>query len=113
MAKTASATSATRFSTTRTLRTLMWLSSSDAVGAFGHLAGGVGSDGRTLREERGVDGHVAAGDEHLETIEPPGRGTVALLADAVVLRAVARALEPLRGLTPRDAAAEVHALLVQ
>ena len=44
---------------------------------------------------------------------PRGAGPALLLADAVVLRAVALALEPLRGHALRHAAAEVHALLVE
>ena len=44
---------------------------------------------------------------------PRGRRAALLLADLVVLRAVARALEPLRGDALRHAAAEVRALLVQ
>ena len=46
-------------------------------------------------------------------VEAARRRAAALLADPVVLRAVAGALEPLRLLAPRHPAAEVHALLVQ
>ena len=46
-------------------------------------------------------------------VEAAGRRAALLLADPVVLRAVAGALEPLRGLAERHPAAEVDALLVE
>ena len=48
-----------------------------------------------------------------EAVEATRRRAALLLADPVVLRAVARALEPLRRHALRHPAAEVHALLVQ
>src|SRR3954452_14389818 len=85
----------------------------DAVGALCLLAGGVGSDGRPLDDEAGVHDQRVAADLHGEVVEAAWRGPTLLLADAVVLRPVARALEPLRGRAVGHAAAEVHALLVQ
>ena len=49
----------------------------------------------------------------LEPVHPLRGGAELVLARGVVLRAVARALEPLRLLAERHAAAEVHASLVQ
>src|SRR4051795_5566937 len=85
----------------------------DAVGALCLLAGGVGSDGRPLDDETGVHDQRVPADLHGEVVEAARRGPALLLADTVVLRAVARALEPLRGQAVRDAATEVHALLVE
>src|SRR5207248_2252750 len=85
----------------------------DAVGAFGLLAGRVRADGRTEDDQSGVDLDRSAAHLHREAIETARSRATLLLADAAVLRAVARTLEPLRCLAPRDAAAEVHALLVQ
>ena len=56
---------------------------------------------------------VAARDRHGEAVEAARRRATLLLTDPVVLRAVARALEPLRRDAGRHAAAEVHALLVE
>ena len=69
--------------------------------------GGPGDDGL------GVDDDDAALDGDREAVQAPRRGAALLLADPVVLRAVARALEPLRRLAPRHPAAQVHALLVE
>src|SRR5689334_19212767 len=95
----------------RMLRRLTDCLSSDAVRAFGLLAGGVRADGRALDDASGVDRHRVAIDFDGEPVETPGGGATLLLADPVVLRAVAGALEPLRGLAPRNPAAEVDALL--
>src|SRR3954451_21861506 len=86
---------------------------SDARRALLPLSGGVGTDRRALHHYRGVDDDVVARDLHREAVHAARRRTPLLLADPVVLRAVARALEPLRGLAPRDTAAEVRALLVE
>src|ERR1700688_3612943 len=85
-----------------------------AVRALGLLAGGVGTDGRPDEHGLGVnaDGAVTVDGER-EAVEPARRRAALLLADAVVLRSVARALEPLRAEAPRHAAAQVDALLVQ
>ena len=62
----------------------------------------------------GVDDDVAAAvDLGDEAVEAAGGRAALLLADPVVLRAVAGALEPLRALAPRDTAAQVDALLVE
>src|SRR4051812_40661363 len=81
--------------------------------AFLLLAGGVGADGRAQRALAGVDDDLAGGDRRGEAVQTAGRRPTLLLTDAVVLRTVARALEPLGALAPRDAAPEVHALLVE
>src|SRR5215216_6332675 len=88
---------------------------SDTGRPLGRLPRGVRADRRTLDERRsgGVDRDLAARHLEHESVEPTRRGPALLLTDAVVLRAVARALEPLRRLAPRHPAAEVHALLVQ
>ena len=49
----------------------------------------------------------------LEPVHPVRRGAELVLAGGVVLRAVARAFEPLRLLAERDPAPQVHAPLVQ
>src|SRR6185436_5688457 len=86
----------------------------DAVRALGLLAGGVRADRRTGHDGAGVDRHVAvAGDRDREAVHPSRRRAGLLLADLVVLRPVARALEPLAGHAGRHAAAEVWALLVE
>src|SRR3954454_605858 len=89
------------------------LLAADAVRGLCLLAGGVRADGRPLDDEAGVHDQRVAADLHGEVVEAARRGPALLLADAVVLRAVAGALELLRGRAVRDAAAEVHALLVQ
>src|SRR5262249_4661377 len=77
------------------------------------LARGVGADRRALGHRGRGDGHAVARGWGRETVHAAPGGTAALLADPVVLRAVARALEPLRRLAPRHATAEVRALLIQ
>ena len=69
--------------------------------------------GGTLERCAGVDDDDVAGDLDAEAIQATRRRAALLLTDPVVLRAVARALEPLRGVALRHAAAEVQALLVQ
>ena len=70
--------------------------------------GGPGDD------RAGVDDDVAvAADRDREAVHAARRRAGLLLADLVVLRAVARALEPLAGDALRHAAAEVRALLVE
>ena len=83
--------------------------SSDAVRAFGLLAGRVGPDRRTLDDVARVDGERVALDGRREAVHAARRGTAALLTGLVVLRAVAGALEPLRRETGRDSTAEVGA----
>src|SRR5712691_178786 len=84
-----------------------------AVGALRLLPRGVGADRRSDDDRLGVDGDDASVDRDNEAVEAAWRGTTLLLAHAVVLRSVARALEPLRGRAPRHTTAEVHAFLVQ
>src|SRR5437667_8205543 len=79
-----------------------------AVGALRLLPRGVGADRRSDDDRLGVDGDDASVDRDHEAVEAAWRGTTLLLADAVVLRSVARALEPLRGRAPRHTTAEVH-----
>src|SRR5690606_23463649 len=70
----------------------------DAVRALGLLAGGVGALGRAGDDAAGVDDEVAVVvDRHGEAVHATGGGTALVLADPVVLRAVAAALEPLGG----------------
>src|SRR5262245_46029325 len=88
-------------------------SSRDARRALGALTGRVRADRRAGDDDPGVDGQLGAGHRDDEPVEAARGGTTTLLADPVVLRAVAGALEPLRGLAPRDLATEVHALLVE
>src|SRR5205085_4545231 len=95
----------------RMLRRLTGCLSSDAVRALGLLPGGVGADRRPLDDGAGVDRHGIAIDLDREPVETPGGRPTLLLADPVVLGAVARALEPLRRLAPGHTAAEVDALL--
>ena len=56
---------------------------------------------------------AAVGDLDDEPIEIPGCRSCVVLADRVVLRAVARAFEPSGRLTPRHPAPEVHAALAE
>src|SRR3982074_2032730 len=77
---------------------------------FRFLTSRVGADRRS--QDGGaarVDRHRVAGEHRGPAVEPSGRGARLLLADLVVLRTVARALEPLRALAERDAATEMHA----
>src|SRR5438270_11916070 len=85
----------------------------DAVRAFRLLSGGVGADGRAGDDRLGVNHDHATLDRRGEAVETARGRAALLLADPVVLRPVARALEPLRRLAPRHPAAQVHALLVQ
>src|SRR3954469_7862716 len=87
----------------------------DAVRTFGLLSGRVGTDRGALDDAGGAGVHRdgLAGDLRREAVEAARRGAALLLTNAVVLRAVARTFEPLRGRAVRHAAAEVHALLVQ
>src|SRR5687768_8142559 len=86
---------------------------SDAVRALGLLAGGVDADGGPLDgRARRVDGDAAvAAHVHRPAVHAPGGRTTFLLADPVVLGAVAGALEPLRRGAPGNPAPEVGALL--
>src|SRR4051812_25606509 len=87
-----------------------------AVRALGLLAGGVRADRRTEDDlgRRGVDRDRAVGsDRDREPVEAARRRAALLLADPVVLRTVARALEPLRRGAARHTTAEVDALLVE
>ena len=85
---------------------------SDAARALGLLAGGVRCrwPGPGRRVPVLIVTAVAV-DLDGELVETPGGGATLLLADPVVLGAVAGALEPLRRLAPRHPAAEVDALL--
>src|SRR3954447_18185109 len=96
------------------LRTSMLGPAPDAVRTFSLLLGRVRADRGALDDAGGAGVHRdgVAGDLGREPVEATRRRTTLLLTDAVVLRAVARALEPLRGRAVRHAAAEVHALLV-
>src|SRR5687767_13437341 len=85
------------------------LSPADAVGTLGLLAGGVGADRRARDDDRGVHVHPPAGDRQREAVHATRRRAALLLPVAVVLRAVALALEPLRGLALRHATAQVGA----
>src|SRR4051812_40102913 len=86
----------------------------DAVRALGLLTGGVGADRRTLDDGSRVDGDVTvAGQRPREAVHAPRRRPALLLADSVVLRAVAGALEPAARRARRHAAPEVRTLLVQ
>src|SRR3954462_15573980 len=70
---------------------------SHAQGALGVLTGGVRPDGRTEKDRSRVDDDAAVARlRRVEPVETARRGAGLLLADAVVLRAMARALEPLR-----------------
>src|SRR3954467_4443527 len=90
------------------------LPAADAVGALGLLAGRVGADRRAGDDRAGVHRDVAVGgDRQREAVHPARCRPGLLLADLVVLRPVARALEPLAGDALRHAAAEVRALLVE
>src|SRR5688572_22666491 len=89
------------------------LSRAYAVGARGLLAGGVRADGRTRDDDRGVHADLPTGDRQREAVEPARCRAALLLAVAVVLRAVALALEPLRRLALWHPAPEVDALLVE
>src|SRR5436190_4994941 len=93
----------------------LMLRGADAVGTLGLLAGGVGADrwaGDDLGRRR-VDGDLATLHGEREPIQTSWGRTALLLAVAVVLRAVALALEPLRRDALRHPAAEVDALLVE
>src|SRR6476661_1237699 len=86
---------------------------SHAQRAFRLLPGGVGADRGAVVDRAGVDLHLTAVDGEVEAVESARRRAGLLLADAVVLRAVAGAFEPLRRLAERDTATEVYAPLVQ
>src|SRR5215213_4582705 len=87
------------------------LDGSDAVRTFGLLAGGVRADRHALDDEPRVDGDVAGGRENQrEVVHAARRRAALLLADLVVLRAVAAALEPLARDALRNTAAEVRTL---
>src|SRR5215831_12256435 len=64
---------------------------SHAQRAFRLLPGGVGADGWSDVDRAGVDLHLAAVDGEVEAVEATRSGARLLLADAVVLRAVAGA----------------------
>src|SRR5438105_4095979 len=81
--------------------------------AFGFLTGGVRPDRGADKDRLGVDGDNTAVGGHRKPVETSRSGAALLLADPVVLRAVAGALEPLRARAPRHPASEVNALLVQ
>src|SRR5581483_3386399 len=97
----------------RMLRRLTGCLSSDAVRALSLLAGGIGADRRPLDDDPGVDRHGLAVDLEGEPVETPRGRSALLLADPVVLRTVAGALEPLRCLAPGHAAPEMDTLLEQ
>src|SRR5689334_14753480 len=76
-----------------------------AQGSLGVLTGRVGPDRGAEEDVAGVDDDArVARLGRVEPVETARRGAGLLLADPVVLRAVARALEPLRGLAERHAA---------
>src|SRR5947207_557774 len=80
---------------------------------LGVLAGCIRTDRRPEENGSRVDDDAVAGLRRIEAVETTRRGPGLLLADAAVLRTVARALEPLRCRTERNAAAEVHATLAE
>src|SRR5439155_24696604 len=86
---------------------------SHAEGSLGRLVGGVRPPRRARDDVRGVHRHRVSRDRQLEPVQPGGGGPQLVLARLVVLRAVARAFEPLARLAERDPASEVDALLVQ
>src|SRR5437870_3253741 len=77
------------------------------------LVDGVGAAGRAVDELRGVHSDVRPFDLQRESSEARRGRSQLVFTGAVVLRAVARALEPLAGLAERNSAAQVHALLVE
>src|SRR5207245_513177 len=85
----------------------------DAVHTLGLRLRGDGAPRGTRDDVGGVDDHLPILDVHPETVEAPRGGAGPVLAVDRVLRAVARALEPLRRVAERDAAAQVHALAVE
>src|SRR5437763_13940124 len=87
----------------------------DAVGTLGLLAGCVRADRGALDDASGagVHGDGVARDLRCEPVEAARGRSALLLPHPVVLRAVARALEPLRRQAIGHAATEVHALLVE
>src|SRR3546814_13729461 len=85
----------------------------DAVRTLGLLAGGVGADRRADQHGAGVNADGAAVDGDREAVENTGGGATLLLAEPVILRAVALELEPLRGDALGHAATEVDALQVE
>src|SRR5262245_13579345 len=89
------------------------LATRDAVRPGGLLTRGVRADGRAEEDRARVDGDDTRRDRDPEAVHAPRRRTTALLADLVVLTAVAGALEPLRRQALRHPATEVRALLVQ
>src|SRR5439155_9988664 len=80
---------------------------------FLFLTGCVRAARRAGDHERRVDRHRVSVDGDHEAVEPARRGSQLVFAGLVVLRAVARAFEPLRLHAERDLAAEVHAALVE
>src|SRR5881397_2142155 len=72
--------------------------------SLGRLVDRVRPPGRPQDDLGRVDHDLAPGHGHLESIEPSGSRPQLVLARAVVLGAVARALEPLRLLAERDPA---------
>src|SRR5207302_2310461 len=85
----------------------------DAERTFGVLPGRVRPARRPRLDIAGVDRERAARQRQRHAVEPARCRAELVLTGAVVLRAVAGALEPLRRLAERDAAAEVDASLVQ
>ena len=65
------------------------------IAVLGFLTGRVGADRHPADDDAGVDRHRSAVDLDREQVETGGRRPTLLLTDAVVLRAVAAALEPL------------------
>src|SRR2546421_3769361 len=86
---------------------------SHAEGSFGRLVGRVRSPGRARDDAGGVHAHRVARHGELEAVQAGGGRPQLVLAGLVVLRAVARALEPLAGLTEGHPATQVDALLVE
>src|SRR4051794_27214708 len=87
---------------------------SHAQRTLGVLTGRVRPDRRAEEDVAGIDDDARIARLRCEeAVETARRRARLLLADAVVLRAVTRALEPLRRLAERDATTEVHAALVE
>src|SRR5262249_42896517 len=85
----------------------------DTERPLGRFVDRVRPTGGTGGRRPGVDLDHAALDAHRGALQAVGGGPQLMLAGVVVLRAVARALEPLALLAERDPAAQVRALLVQ
>src|SRR5438067_652624 len=85
----------------------------EAEGTLGILSRAVRTAWRPDDEVTRIYRKEAAGRRQREPVQSARRRPGLVLTGTVVLRAVARTLEPLRRLAERNAATEVHAPLVQ